>query len=169
MNKLLPLLFVLPLFISNCKKEDPILFEMVYVADFTIPAGINPVDAHFFHIKNIPVGTYLSARNLTADQLNSITSREGTFVNIFSGTASYDFIREVSIRIYTDDENDWKEIFWHFNVPLDTGDVLGLPASLENVKEYLNGSTFNIIIKLNLRGAPLQNIDSQFQFSFGAR
>ena len=169
MKRLLPILFILPLFISNCKKEDPILFEMLYSEDFTIPAGLNPVDAHYFRIENIPVGTYLSARGLTADMLGSITSKEGNFVNIFSGSASYSFIREVSIRIYSDDENDWKEIFWHFNVPQDTGDSLGLPPSLDDIKEYLNGSTFNLIIKLDLRGPPVQNIDTQFRFSFGAK
>ena len=169
MKKILPFLLILPLLISNCKKEEPILFEMVYAEDFTLPAGLNPIDAHYFRITDIPVGTYLSSRNLTADIMNSIIPRQGNFINIFAGSASYDFIREVSVRIYTDDENDWKEIFWHFNVPIDTGDNLGLPASLDDVKEYLNGSTFNLIIKFDLRGAPLQNIETRFQFSFGVK
>jgi hypothetical protein len=169
MKKILPILFILPLLFSNCKKEEPILFEMVYAEDFTIPAGLNPVDAHYFRIKNISVGTYLSSRGLSADEMNSITPREGSFVNIFAGSATYNFLREVSIRIYTDDENDWKELFWHFNVPEDSGDNLALPASLEDVKEYFNGSTFNVEIKLNLRGTPIQNIDTQLRFSLGAK
>ncbi len=169
MKKILPILLILPLFISNCKKSDPILFEMVYAEDFVIPAGLNPFDAHYFVLKDIPVGTYLSARNLTADMLNSITPKAANFVNAFAGTAGYDFIREISVRIYKDNENDWKEIFYHFNVPENTEDNLGIIPSLEDVKSYLNGQTYNIIVKLDLRRAPLQNIETQFRFSFGAK
>lgn len=169
MKKILPLLFILPLLISNCKQEEPILFEMVYAETFTIPAGLNPIDAHYFRIKDIPIGTYLSSRGLSADEMNSINPKEGNFINILAGSANYNFIREVSIRIYTDDENDWKELFWHFLVPEETGDNLALPASLEDVKEYLNGSTFNLEIKLNLRGTPLQNIETQLRFSLGVK
>ena len=168
MKNILPILLILPLFISNCKKEEPVLFEMLYAENFTIPAGINPFDTHYFRIKDIPVGTYLSSRNLTADQMNSIKPRAANLLNVLAGSAAYDFIQEVSVRIYTDNENDWKEIFWHFSVPEETGDNLGIPPTLEDARSYLGGTTFNIIIQLKLRRAPLQSIESQFRFSFGA-
>ena len=62
-----------------------------------------------------------------------------------------------------------RNIFWHFNVPENTGDNLGLPPTEDDVKKYFNDSTFNILIKLQLRGAPLQNVETQFAFSFGAQ
>lgn len=169
MKKILPILFILPLFISNCKKDDSVLFEMLYAENFTIPAGINPFDTHYFVLKDIPVGTYLSSRNLTADMLNSIEGRAATLINIFAGSGSYDFIQEVSIRIYADDENDWKETFWHFNVPENTGDNLGVPPVTGDVKSYLGGTTFNIVVQLKLRRTPVQSIDTELRFSFGAK
>ncbi len=169
MKKILPFLLILPLFLSNCKKEEPILFEMVYAEDFTIQAGLNPFDTHYFYLENIPIGTYLSSRNLTADMLSSINPRAGSIVNVFSGSASYDFIRDVSVRIYTDDENNYKETFYYDNVPENTGDNLGVIPSLVDAKTYLNGQTFNIVIRLNFRRSPLQNIETQLRFSFGAK
>ena len=169
MKKIFPLLLILPLILSNCKKEDPILFEMVYAEDFVIQAGLNPFDTHYFNIENIPVGTYLSARNLTAGDLNSIEPKASNLVNVFAGSASYDFIRDISVRIYTDDENNYKEIFYYDNVPENTGDNLGIIPSLEDAKSYLNGETFNIAVRLNFRQSPLQNIETQLRFSFSAK
>ena len=160
---------MLPLLFFNCKKEDPILFEMGYSQDFTIPAGLNPVDAHYFRITDIPVGTYLSSRGLTADMVNSIRGRQATFINIFAGTSPYSFLREVSIRIYTDNENISGEPFWHFNVPTNAGDNLGIPQTDDDIKEYLTGSTFNLLIKLDLRASPLQNVETRLNFTFGVR
>lgn len=169
MKKILPFLFVLPLFISNCNKGDVFLFEMLYVEDFVIPAGLNPFDTHYFRLKDIPIGTYMSARNLTANDLKAIEPNTANLINIFAGTANYDFIREVAIDIYTDDENAGKEIFWYSPVPENTGDNLGVIPALGDAKPYLTGTTFNILIKLELRRAPLQNIDTEFRFSFGAK
>jgi hypothetical protein len=169
MRKILPLLLILPLFLSNCKKEDPILFEMVYAEDFVIQAGLNPFDTHYFRLKDIQVGTYLSSRNLTADIMNAINPKAANFINVFAGTAEYDFIRDISIRIYTDDENDYKEIFFYDIVPQNTGDNLGIIPSLVDAKSFLNEPTFNILIRLNLRRSPLQNIETQLRFSFGVK
>ncbi len=169
MKKIFPIFLILPFLFSNCKKEDPVLFEMLYIENFTIPAGINPFDAHYFRIENIPVGTYLSSRNLTTDMLNSINPRAASFVNVFAGTASYDLIRDVIVRIYTDDENNYKELFYRKPVPEDTGDNLGIIPSLGDAKDFLSGTSFNIIIRLNFRRPPIQNIDTRFQFTLGAK
>ena len=169
MKKILSILLILPLLFSNCKKEDPILFEMVYAENFTIPAGINPFDTHYFRIKNIPIGTYLSSRNLTTDMLNSINPRAANFVNVFAGTASYDLIRDVSVRIYTDDENNFKELFYYDLVPENTGDNLGIIPSLVDTKDFLNDTHFNIIIRLNFRQPPVQNIETRLRFSLGVK
>jgi hypothetical protein len=101
--------------------------------------------------------------------LNSINPKASSLVNIFAGSASYDFIRDVSVRIYTDDENNYKEIFYYDNVPENTGDNLGLIPSLVDAKNYLNGETFNIAVRLNLRQSPLQNIETQLRFSLAAK
>ncbi len=170
MKKLLPFLLVLPIFISDCKKDDPVLFEMLYANDFVIPAGLNPFDTHYFTLKDIPVGTYLSSRNLTTDMLTRIEPRAANFINIFAGTATYDFIREISVRIYTDDENDSREAFYHFQVPQNAGDNLPIiPNDALDARPYFNGNTFNILIRLDLRQTTMQNIETQLRFSFGAR
>ncbi len=162
-------LFIVPLITSSCKKEDPELFEMLYAENFTIPAGLNPFDTHYFLLKDIPVGTYLSARNLTPDMLKAINPKAASFINTFAGSANYDFLRDVSVRIYTDDINNSKELFYYDLVPENTGDNLGLIPSLADARAYLNGSVFNIEIRLNFKRAPLQNIETQFRFSLSAK
>ena len=168
MKKLFPLLFVTLLF-ANCKEEDTVLFEMAYQAEFTIPAGINPFERHYFYIRDIPVGSYLSANGVTADDLQSINPGTARLSTIFSGTSSYEFIREVSIRIYTDDEDNWKEVFWRNQIPLNQGEDLDVFGTLIDARHYFGNQRLNIIVVMDLQGAPQQTTETRLTFNFQAK
>lgn len=169
MKKLLPLLFILPLFLSNCKKEDKALFEMAYTRDFVIPAGLNPFDTHYFILRDIPIGTYFTANNINPSDLNSINPKAARITNIFAGSGNYDIIQEISIKIFTDDENLAREIFWRDAIPPNTGDELDIIPTLIDAKPFLENSKFNLQIRLDLLAAPQQTLETRLRFSFDAK
>lgn len=168
MKKLFPILLSIIL-LTTCKNDDAVLFEMAYQAEFTIPAGINPFERHYFYIRDIPVGTYLSANGVTADELKAINPGVARLSTIFSGGGQYDFIREVSIRIYTDDEDNWKEVFWRNQVPLNQGEDLDVFGTLIDARPYFENQRFNIIVVMDLQGAPQQTTETRLTFNFQAK
>ncbi|MFT5165033.1 MAG: hypothetical protein ACI8P3_000257 [Saprospiraceae bacterium] len=156
--------------LSSCSKNDQdVRFEMVYEREFTIPAGLNVFDTHYFPIRDISIGSYLTANNVTAADLIAINPGSARLSTKFTGLAEYDFIRDVSIVIFTDDENNNKEVFWRPSVPLNQGEDLDIFATLVDAKQYFEGTKFNLYVKLNLQAVPQQTVETRFTFSFLAK
>lgn len=168
MKKLFYLL-LLPLLFANCKDDCNVVAEMPYTLEFNILPGLNPLLTHYFKIEDIPNITpeAFTANGITLEDVTEIKGKSARFSTIFAGP-EYDFIREVSVRIYTDDPDDYSEIFYRTNVPENTRSDLDLIGSLTNVQRHLTGDTFNIIICLQLRRTTPQNIESRFDFRMAA-
>ena len=170
MKKLYYLLLIVVLSL-NCGKEEPSLLEMAYRGNFSIPAGLNPFETHFFVIPNIPNNKdpLFNASGLTDADVEMILPRRARINSIFNGP-SFDFAEEVFVRIYTDDEYDYLEVFWRQPVPENTGSNLDLIAGLGNTQRFFTASTFNIIIGFrNLRYVLPQTIDAEIDFSFDVK
>ena len=156
--------------LTDCNKNDPdVKFEMVYEREFSIPAGLNVFETHYFPISNVSIGSYFSANNVMASDLVAINPGSARLSTKFSGLAEYDFIRDVSIVIFTDDETNFKEVFWRPNVPLNTGEDLDVFATLVDAKQYFQNTRFNLFVKLNLQAVPQQTVETRFTFSFLAK
>ncbi len=168
MKYIIPLLIGVFLF-SGCKKDPDILFEMAYERDFTIPAGLNTFESHYFYLRDINVGSYLTSNNVTASDLAAINPGTARMSTIFPGLTNYSFIREVSIRLYTDDEEDYREVYWRTQITPNQGEDLDIFATLVDLRQYFESTKFNMIIKLNLQGVPQQTVETKFRFSFLAK
>jgi hypothetical protein len=156
--------------ITGCNKNDEdVKFEMAYEREFTIPAGLNVFETHYFPIRDISVGSYFTANNVTAADLIAINPGSARLSTKFSGLAEYDFIRDVSIVIFTDDEDNNKEVFWRPSVPLNQGEDLDVFATLVDAKQYFENTKFNLYVKLNLQAVPQQTVETRFTFSFLAK
>lgn len=168
MNKLFFLCLGLLLMIS-CDEGPEIRFEMAYERDFTIPAGLNNFETHYFYLRDIPIGTYLSSNGVTAEELISINPGSARLSTIFSGLGNYSIIRDVSIQIFTDDESLASEAFWRSTVPDNTGEDLDVIPTLIDAKRFLGGDRFNLFVKINLKGVPPQSLETKLRFSFLAK
>jgi len=166
MKKLLFLLLI-PFLLSDCKKEDPFLFETNYRADFTIQAGLSPLLTHVFRLPNIPsnIMENLTSRNLTVEDVNSISPKGGQMTAIFNNGA-YDFIREVSVNIISPTTNRQREVFFHPQVPNNQNGDLSLAGTLVDATDFVLEETFTIEVELMLRRIPDQSIDTRFDFDF---
>jgi len=167
MKKLFFLLFSLLVF-TNCGKELETLTDLSYTTQFEIQAGLNPFTIWELPIFNIPNNNaaFLSAANVTQDEIEKIVGKTGTVSTIFSGT-DLDFIQNITIEIFSDDPNDATEILYREQVNEDTEDRIGLNASLPNVQRHLMGETFGLIITIRPRRSAQQNIDARLDFTLG--
>lgn len=168
MYKIIPLLLAV-FIISACNKNDEVLFEMAYEREFTIPAGLNTLETHYFYLDNISIGDYLSANNVSPSDLRAINPGTARMSTIFSGIGDYRFIQDVSVEIFTDDETQSKEIFWLPIVQNNVREDLDIFATLVDAKQYFEHTKFNIFVKLRLKAVPQQTIETRFRFSFFAK
>ena len=117
---------------------------------------------------NIPnnKNTIFDANNITDEDISEIKGRTARFTSLFNG-GEYDFIQEVSVQIYTDNEDDWSEVFYRTNIRENTGGDLDLIGSLTDVQRHLTAPTFNLRVKLDLRRTNSQNVETRFDFRLG--
>lgn len=167
MKKLI-LLLILPFIFTNCGKELVTLTDLPYTAQFEIPVGLNPFTIWELPIFNIPNERLarLNAANVLEEEVERIVGKTGRFSTIFSGT-NLDFIQEITIEIFSDDIEDATEILHREQVREDTGQAVGLNASLPNVARHLEGETFGIIVTIRPRRPATQNIPVQLDFTLG--
>lgn len=161
------LVLLLPLLLTNCKKEENVLFRMEYNETFEIKAGLNTFETHHFLIqnRNTNINSYLAGYGGDASELMAINPRSARLETLFSN-ATYDIVLDVSVRIYEDDPNDYKEIFYREDVPLNTGATLDLIPTLVDVKEMMTEDRYNIDVAFLFRNPPPEFIESRLTFDF---
>ena len=161
------LIFLLPLFLTNCKKDENVLFRMEYTEAFEIQAGLNTFETHHFLLKNINtnINSYLANYGGSASELLAINPRSARLETLFSN-ATYDIITDISVRMYLDDPTDYKEIFYREDVPFNTGSNLDLIPTLVDVKEMLTDERYSIDVAFLFRETPPEFIESRLTFDF---
>jgi len=166
--KKIGLLLLLLFIFSNCGKELITVADLPYTTQFEVPVGLNPFTIWELPIYNIPNERLarLNAANVSEDEVERIVGKTGRFSTIFSGV-QLDFVQEITIEIFSDNINDATEILHREQVAENTGDVIGLNASLPDVTRHLEGETFGIIVTIRPRRSATQNIPVQLDFTLG--
>jgi hypothetical protein len=166
--KKISLLLLLSFVFNNCGKELITIADLPYTTQFEIPVGLNPFTIWELPIYNIPNERLarLSAANVTEDEVERIVGKTGLFSTVFSGT-NLDFIQEITVEIFSDNIEDATEILHREQVREDTGEAIGLNASLPDVSRHLEGETFGIIVTIRPRRSATQNIPVQLDFTLG--
>ena len=163
------LLLLFPVLFSNCAKELVTVADLPYTTQFEIPAGLNPFTIWELPVFDIPNERLarLNAANISESEVERIVGKTGLFATIFSGV-DLDFIQEISIEIFSDNINDATEFLHREQLGENTGDAIGLNASLPDVSRHLQGETFGIIVSIRPRRSATQNIRVQLDFTLGA-
>jgi len=160
------------LLFSNCRKNDDFLFEMEYINDFTITAGLNPfAGIHIFETSNIPTNSLpiFSQNGVTEEDLSAINPGTAFMQGIFTDTDN-GYIQEVSVKIFNpDDPTVEREIFYRTQVPENSSGNLALIGTLVNAKDFLKNEEFGIRVEFRLRDISPESVDMRLDFSFFAK
>lgn len=172
---LLLLMLLSGLLACNPDNEQAFLFEVPYQANFTIPAGLDPFQGHFFVNRlDSRMAVNLSERLLGAEDLKSIDPR-AAMISAVGTNARYDLIREISVRLYTENPQSnplapWLELFYRDDETLrNASSVVELIPTQVNAIEDALEDEFYIVVVLFLRAPTIQTIDTRLDFSLVAR
>lgn len=151
--------------------EDVERFSIYHSLDFTINAGSNTLDTHFFRF--LPVFSFykdqLAANNIAEDDINRVDPKSCEFGSVFSDI-DLDFIHEISIQIFaTNDPTNRREIFFLDPVPLNAGKNLNPFPALPDIKDFVSADNFGIEVLLRYRYIPTENIPMRLEMLFAAR
>ncbi len=166
--KKISLLLLLSFMFSNCGKELITIADLPYTTQFEIPVGLNPFTIWELSVDDIPNERLarLNAANVTEDEVEKIVGKIGRISTIFSGV-NLDFIQEITVEIFSDNIDDSTEILYREQVGANTGETIGLNASLPDVSRHLEGETFGIIVTIRPRRSASQTIPVQLDFTLG--
>lgn len=157
---------------ASCKKDDTgPAFDMRYQHDFTIPAGIGPLVAHHFYIKDIPTRyQQLLTQNGRQDaDVVKIIPSAGSLDGIF-GDADFSIVEKASLRVYEgSDPTDYVEVGYREPVPFNVGNSLGLIPTLSDAQRVMKGSRFSIDLVIWLRGTTQQETDTRLTLNLKAQ
>lgn len=147
--KQLIFLVILAISVSSCKKEEEEGFELKYFLNFDIPAGLNPVQAHFWEIYDIPseFAAQANVANYTEEDVRRIHSK---FLNLNlrnPSNSDYKWIEKIFLYINTDSLPQAEIGYLEF-IPNNAGDQLNLIPSQTDLKGYLTSEEFDLTIEI---------------------
>ena len=143
-------------------------FEMGYIQDFEIFAGLNTIDTHIFEFDiQSNFQNYLTQRGITADDIETIVPKYVRFSNL-SGNQEYNILNRVRINLSNLDGTLEYEVAYREPVPLDTKFDMDLIPTLVEVPDQLSEDKFKIKVKLNFNQTSPISIDTRMSLTFQA-
>ena len=172
MKKIFLLVLPFVFLFSNCKKDDNFLFEMKYINDFTITAGLNPFSGtHIFQTDDISSmsAAIFDQNGTTAEGIVAINPGIAVMRGIFTNPDN-GYIQEISIKIFSkDDPSITREVFYNDQISLNASGDIGLIGTLVDAKDYLVKEDFGIKIEIRLRDISPETVEMRLDFSFYAK
>ena len=151
----------------GCSKGDNLTgIQMPYRYQFDVPAGLNPLNTHFFERSQM----LTNADNLigSVDDINRIIPYQARLTSL--DNVDFAFVREIEVRV-KDRENPGIEIpvFYREEIPANIGRSIDLIATQANVTDILSLVDYNIIVEMRLWSTTGQSFESDLQLSFLAQ
>lgn len=169
MNKLFLALFLGTLTLFSCDNNTVENgFEMSYIQDFTISAGLNTLETHVFEFDiTSNFQNYLTQQGIAASDVQRIIPKYIRMSNI-NGNQTYDILSRVRFYVSKTDGTLEYETAFREPVPQDIKYDMDLVPTLVEVTDQLSESKFKIKLKLNFNQTPTQSIDTRLILTFQA-
>ena len=160
------LIFFFFIGLLGCGSDEQRLFDIELEADFTIGAGLNTFDTHYFIVRRVPTRIQNYLLNLDPSLVDQILPTRAEITAPFN-TIDFSIVREVSIwAISTRDPSVKKEIFYQDRIDFGEQKELRLFSSLSEVKEIFLEDKFDLEIRLNFRTFTPTEIDTRVSMNF---
>lgn len=153
----------------SCTSSPEPLFIMQMESDFTMPAGLNNIDTHYFVLRGIPTfaGNYVNT-DAGRDAVEQIVANRGEIVARFN-QIDWAIVQEISIWAQAaDDSSNKKEVFYQNQINFGNVSEIRLSASLPNVKDILLQDVVTFEVRVRLRTITPREIDTRLTMNFVA-
>ena len=154
---------------TGCKDDRNELFDIPQVVDFTIPAGLNTFETHFFQLQvNSSFDDQLAATGRQESDVASIEPKFCEVATIFKDR-DLDFIRAIEIHVFdTFDPQSRREVFYLDPVPGNTRTTIRPFPGLQNVVDIVSDASYGVEIRLRFFATPPTTLDMRLEFEFAA-
>jgi hypothetical protein len=153
MNKYLFLSLLSILLLSSCNRRGDRI-EIPFTAWVEIPAGLNSFYTHHFPVRvptfgSVPLG---------------LTDAQPANIRLFleNGAPTFDFARSIFLDAVTDTSRN--EIGFHVEMPVNNSSTADLFPSIVNLKDHISQDSFDIELKVQVRG--VTNASSRVRIEF---
>lgn len=154
--------------LGSCNK-DPLGVQLQMTPlQYSVPAGLNPIQAHGFVLSEV------STEHIRFETETGTRWEDWARVNpsqarliITEPGLDWRFAFEVTLKAFTDDPNNLKEIFYRDQIPENVGSILTMNGTDFNVKDLLAGEKFGLVLELRqLISSPPQRLPVRVEYSF---
>lgn len=164
------LLLLLPLLQWRCDNRTELPgFELNYIQDFEIFAGLNTLETHVFEF-TLPSNYtgYLAQSGYSESDIVAIVPKYIRLVNL-GGNVTFDILQRARLNIAKTDGTQEFEAAYREPVPTNAGYALDLIPTLIDATEQVQSDRFTIRLKLNFLEIPQQAIDTRLELTFQAQ
>ena len=147
------LIVILVGLLTSCNPDnEEVLFRMDFEENFTIDPGLSPFLAYYFELRDISTfwDEQLQINNLTDADIDEVKPARLRIISLFQ-EEELDFIEELEVFVYTEDETNKIDVAYSINVPRNTKYEINLAPALPNLKDFFSEDKVNIQIKMRLR------------------
>ena len=160
---------VVLVFQSGCSSSPPPLFVMNLEADFTIPAGLNTLDTHYFVLRGIPTFSRNYVNNPAGRAAVSGVFPRRAEINARFDQLDWAIVQEISIwAVSSSDSSIKKEVFYENRIDFSNVRELRLSSSLSEVKDILFQDQLTLEVRIRLRNITPFEIDTRLTLNFEA-
>lgn len=151
----------------SCGGSETPLFIMELEHDFTIQAGLNNFDSHYFILRDVPtrIGNYSITTTNDIDRIQSSrASLEGRVQEL-----DYSIIQHITIEVISKSEPSvQKEIFYNDRITLREQNELRLSSSLSEVSDILTQDLIDLEVRIEFRTFTPREYDTRLLMTFNA-
>ena len=155
----------------SCGKNDTrAAFEMRYIMEIEVPAGLNTFNFHQLVIQNEQTGIdfFLDQNNLELDDIVSINTSFARLSTLL-GEEDLSMIDEIVIDLFKPGNSDLNfEAAYTLQVPIRNINRIQLVPSITNLKEVLTGEKFDMVMYVRFRSIPPRNFTAVLDIGFEA-
>lgn len=144
------------LLVSSCGNDGRAFDEVRMPAEFTIPPGLNTIEAHFFVLKGVPTfyEQNLQVFGLAKDNVVNIQAAKGQILQT-SSDIDLDFISSITIDVVSrTNPNERAEMYYNEQIPLTQGANLRMLSATSELKDLLSEELVDLEVRLTFRRFP---------------
>lgn len=155
---------------SGCIKTDEEFAERRLTAVFEVPANLNPVETHYIYVRNIPAlyKQTLDTRGWSSENINRVSPSRAKIYGRF-GSTNLSVFSSISVRLVSrDGKNTKSEMYFQEEIPIVARTELDLRPTLSDLKPIITQETFDMEIRLQIRGFVPVSLPLQLDFNYVA-
>lgn len=155
--------------VAGCDKDSDVGTRLTMTPlRYTVPAGLNPIQAHYLTLNDVPTEQARFTQETTVpweDWTRVVPARASLIIT--EPGLDWGFAEEVTLRVFTDEFARPVEVFYRDQIPRDVGPRLDMIPGDLDVKPLLDGDDLSLQLEIRrLRGTTVQSLPVTLQWSF---